>query len=133
MVFWSTVWDAIWWILTIFVCVVFLMALFSILGDLFRDRNLSGWYKALWLLFLIFLPFITVLVYLVARGNGMAERAQKETNEARVTVDEYILRSVAGGTAAAQIAQAKQLLDDGAITDEEFQQLKDAVLSSTTA
>ncbi len=128
MSFWSTIWDVIWWFFTIFVFVAYLIALFSIIGDLFRDRKLNGFAKALWLLFLIFLPFLTALAYLIFRGRGMGERAETQANEAKAATDEYI-RSVAGG-ATAEIAQAKQLLDSGAITEAEFQQLKQAALNA---
>lgn len=128
MSFWSTIWDVIWWFFTIFVFVVYLIALFSIIGDLFRDRKLNGVAKAVWLLFLIFLPFLTALAYLIFRGRGMGERAEAQANEAKAAADDYI-RSVAGGPAA-EIAQAKQLLDGGAITEAEFQQLKQAALSA---
>ena len=71
--FLSNIWDFIWMFFTIFVFFAWLMALFSIIGDLFRDRALSGIAKAIWLLFLIFIPFLTAIVYLIARGGGMAE------------------------------------------------------------
>lgn len=127
--FWTQIWDAIWWFLTIFVFVAYLMALFSIITDLFRDRDLSGWAKAVWFLFLIFLPFLTALVYLIARGSGMAERANKEALDAKKATDDYI-RSVAKSPAE-DIAQAKELLDSGTISAAEFEQLKAAALART--
>ena len=122
MLFFDTLWATIWSMFTIFVFVAYLIALFSILSDLFRDRQLNGWWKAVWLLFLVFLPFLTALVYLVVRGRGMGERAGSRAQEAKTATDDYI-RSVAGGPVH-EIAQAKQLLDDGAITEAEFQVLK---------
>ncbi len=127
MSFLSTIWDTIWWFFTVFVFIAYLMALFSIIGDLFRDKNLKGIYKAIWMLFLVFLPFVTAVVYLIVRGRGMGHRAERQVSEAQTATDEYI-RAVSGG-AAGQIAQAKQLLDDGAITPDEYQRLKDSVLS----
>ncbi|MCV7516981.1 SHOCT domain-containing protein [Micrococcus luteus] len=129
MDFWSTIWDAIWWFFTIFVFVAYLIALFSIISDLFRDRELSGVYKAIWLLFLIFLPFLTALVYLIFRGRGMGDRAERQGREAKAAADDYI-RTVAGGPAS-EIAQAKQLLDSGTISEAEFQSLKQSALDGS--
>lgn len=129
MDFWSTIWDAIWWFFTIFVFVAYLIALFSIISDLFRDRELSGVYKAIWLLFLIFLPFLTALVYLIFRGRGMGDRAERQAREAKAAADDYI-RTVAGGPAF-EIAQAKQLLDSGTISEAEFQSLKQSALDGS--
>ncbi|CAM3905515.1 MULTISPECIES: SHOCT domain-containing protein [Micrococcales] len=129
MDFWSTIWDAIWWFFTIFVFVAYLIALFSIISDLFRDRELSGVYKAIWLLFLIFLPFLTALVYLIFRGRGMGDRAERQAREAKAAADDYI-RTVAGGPAS-EIAQAKQLLDSGTISEAEFQSLKQSALDGS--
>lgn len=127
MSFWSTIWDTIWWFITIFVFVAYLMALFSIIADLFRDRKLGGVAKAVWFIFLIFLPFVTALVYLIARGRGMGERAAAQAQEAQAATDAYI-RQVAGG-ASAEIAEAKKLLDSGAITQSEFEALKAKALA----
>lgn len=127
MSFWTVIWDAIWWFLTAFVFIAYLMALFSIITDLFRDRKLNGFFKALWFLFLILVPLITALVYLIARGRGMGERSAAAYNEAKTAEENYI-RQVVGG-AGAEIAQAKQLLDDGAISQEEFDALKAKALA----
>jgi hypothetical protein len=122
--------------LTIFVFVAYLIALFSIIGDLFRDHKLNGawkalWFvfawKALWFVFLIFVPFLTALVYLIARGRGMGQRAAAQVQQAQEAQDQYI-RQVAGG-ATAEIAGAKQLLDSGAITQSEFEALKAKALA----
>lgn len=129
MTFWSTIWDVIWWFFTAFVFIAYLFALISIISDLFRDRKLNGFVKAVWLLFLVFVPFLTALVYLIFRGRGMGERAAEQVQQSRTVTDEYI-RSVAGDAGpAAEIAQAKALLDSGAITAEEFTSLKGAALS----
>lgn len=108
----------------IFIFFAYLMLLFSIITDLFRDRSLGGFAKAVWFIFLIFIPFLTALIYIIARGNGMAERNVKAAAQAEAATEDYI-RNVAGGaTPAAQIAHAKELLDSGAITKEEFEALK---------
>jgi len=130
MSFWTEIWDVIWWFLTIFIFVAYLMALFSIIIDLFRDHKLAGWAKAIWFVFLIFLPFLTAIVYLIARGGGMAERSRQQAAAAQSAADDYI-RSVSGGTPtpAAEIAHAKDLLDAGTIDQAEFEKLKQSALS----
>lgn len=133
MEFWSDFWDIIWWFVWAFVFIAYLFALFSIITDLFRDRELSGWWKAVWLIFLVVLPFVTALVYLIARGRGMAERSARSAAAARKAGDAYI-REVAGtASPGQQIAQAKALLDDGAISAEEFAALKDHALGQARA
>lgn len=122
-------WDFFWLLVWSFFFVAYLMLLFQIFGDLFRD-DMSGWFKALWVIFLIVAPFLGALVYLIARGRGMAERQAKQMRAAREQNDAYI-RDVAGGgkNATEQIASAKSLLDSGAITAAEFEQLKAKALS----
>jgi len=127
MSFLSTIWDFLWFFITIFVFVAYLMALFSIISDLFRDRALAGWAKAVWLIFLVFLPFLTALVYLIARGKGMGERAENTARQVQQAQEDYI-RQVAGGPAG-EIAEAKRLLDAGAISEEEYQALKAKALA----
>ncbi|MBP8918822.1 MAG: SHOCT domain-containing protein [Micropruina sp.] len=128
MPFWSTIWDAIWWFITAFIFIAYLMALFSIITDLFRDRELNGFLKAVWLIFLIFLPFLTALVYLIVRGKGMGERQVRQAEQLRAASDAYV-RSVAGGSPTSDIAEAKKLLDAGAITAEEYAKLKSDALA----
>lgn len=127
MSFWTAIWDTIWWFITFFIFIAYLMALFSIIADLFRDRKLGGFAKAVWFIFLIFLPFVTAIVYLIARGRGMGERAERQAKQFQQAQDDYI-RQVAGG-ATAEIAEAKRLLDAGAITPEEFAALKAKALA----
>ncbi|WP_347349981.1 SHOCT domain-containing protein [Intrasporangium sp.] len=126
--FLSHIWDFLWMFFAIFVFVAWLIALFSILVDLFRDRELSGWAKAVWLLFLMFVPFLTALVYLIARGRGMAGRATRQAQAQQDAAESYI-RSVAHAGPAAEIAQAKQLLDSGSITEAEFATIKARALA----
>ncbi len=130
MTFLHTFWDFLWMLFWAFAFVAYLFAIFAIIGDLFRDHKLNGWWKAVWIIFLIFLPFLTALVYLIARGKGMAERSAAAEAEARQATDDYIRRT-AGGSASPsdEIAKAKQLLDQGAITPEEFESLKARALS----
>ena len=108
------------------------MCLFWVLGDIFRSRDLGGGAKTLWVIFVIVLPWLGILVYLIARGHGMQERQLEQVKEAQEYQAAYI-KSVAGsssGDATSQIADAKGLLDTGAITQAEFDQLKAKALAS---
>jgi type VI protein secretion system component VasK len=127
----NSFWDWFWLLVWTFVFVMYLMVLFQIIADLFRDRELSGWWKALWIIFLIIFPFLAAFIYLIARGRGMAERHAGEMRQAQAATDQYI-RSVAtqGTSAADQIASAKSLLDSGAINQQEYEQLKAKALAS---
>lgn len=120
-------WDIVWFIFISFLFIAYLMILFSILGDLFRDKDTSGVVKALWVIALLVLPFLAALIYLIARGHGMAERSAKQAEELKKAQDEYI-RDVAGATPTEQIARAKELLDSGAISQGEYDKLKTKAL-----
>ena len=124
--FWSNLGSIFWYTLTIIIFVSYLMVLFSIVGDIFRDREMSGGLRAVWIVCLIFLPFITALIYLIVRGRGMTERAVAQAERNKAAADDYI-RSVAGSPAD-EIARAKALLDAGTISEAEFAQLKAAAL-----
>jgi hypothetical protein len=129
--FWSVIWVVIW----SFVFVAYLFVLFYILTDLFRDRELSGWFKAIWIICLIFVPYLTALVYIIARGRGMSERQMAAAREARSETDAYIKHVAATGgggggkSAADHITDAKALLDNGTINQAEFDQLKAKALA----
>lgn len=125
--FWGSIGDLIWWFLWAFVFFTYLIALFAVVGDLFRDHKLSGWWKAVWVIFLIFVPFLTLLVYLIARGKGMQERGAAQAREFKAAQDQYI-KSVATSSPAEEIAKAKALLDSGAITQAEFDSIKTKAL-----
>lgn len=124
----SNFWDFIWTAFLIFAFAVYLMILFSIITDLFRDTKLNGWYKALWILFLVWVPYITAFVYLIARGRGMAHR-QQESNERRREAASAYIRHAGGASPSAEIAQAKALLDSGTITQGEYETLKARALA----
>ena len=121
-------WDFFWFVLSFFLLMAYLVVLFHILTDLFRDRGTSGWIKAVWVLFLILLPLLTSLIYLIVRGAGMTERDRAAMQQAQRETDDYI-RTVAGASPADQIHRAKELLDAGAITPAEFETLKAKALS----
>lgn len=126
--FWSVIGIVLW----AFVFIAYLMVLFNVLIDLFRDQQLSGWWKAVWIVFLIFVPLLTALVYLIARGRGTADRHLAAARQAQGQQDAYI-RQVAGvqpgPSAAESIAKSKALLDEGAITQAEFDSLKAKALA----
>ena len=126
--FWGSFWDLIWWFLVAFIFIAYLFALFAIIGDLFRDHKLNGWFKAIWIIFLIFVPFLTALIYLIARGKGMAERGAAQAKELKAAQDQHI-RSVVSSSPAEEIAKAKTLLDSGALTQAEFDAIKAKALS----
>ncbi|MFI2366561.1 SHOCT domain-containing protein [Promicromonospora sp. NPDC019610] len=117
-------WDFFWLIVYSFFFVAYLMVLFQIVADLFRDHELSGWWKALWIIFLIFLPVLTALVYLIARGRGMAERSAAGLAQAQRDTESYIREVASGPSPSEQITSAKALLDAGTITPAEFERLK---------
>jgi type VI protein secretion system component VasK len=123
-------WDFFWLLVWSFFFVCYLMVLFQVIGDLFRDKELSGWWKALWIIFLIIFPFLALIIYLIARGRGMAERQAGEMRKAQVATDQYIQTVAGASNPAEQIASAKNLLDSGTITQEEFERLKQKALAS---
>jgi hypothetical protein len=124
--------DIFWSMLWFFFLFIWIVILFHVLTDLFRDHTLSGGVKTLWVLFLVFLPFLAVLVYVISRGKGMAERSAARQQQAQDQFEGYV-RSVATGDGTAapadQIAQAKQLLDAGTIDQAEFDRLKAKALA----
>ncbi len=122
-------WDFVWLLIWSFFFVAYLMVLFQIFGDLFRDRDLSGWAKAAWVIGLIIFPIIVMVIYLLARGEGMARRHTAEMRSARDSTDQYIQSVARRGAPADQIASAKKLLDSGVITQAEFDRLKAKALA----
>jgi hypothetical protein len=124
-------WDIVWFIVIFFAFATYLLVLFSIVADLFRDPQVSGGMKALWVVCLVFFTFITAIVYLIVRGRGMNERSTQKYAEARQAQEDYV-RSVAGASSTSapeQIAKAKELLDAGTISADEFAALKAKALA----
>jgi hypothetical protein len=124
----SNFWDFIWLILSTFVFIAYLMVLFQIVVDLFRNTEMGGGSKALWIIGLIFIPMLTAVVYIIANGGGMAKRQREAVERAKSDTDAYI-RQVAGKSPVEQIADAKTLLDAGTINAEEFARLKTKALA----
>ena len=122
--------QVLWSLLIIFFMVMFFMVFFMVVMDLFADKGLGGGKKAVWIIFLLIFPRITVLVYLIARGNSMAERRQAQMQAADEAQKAYIQNAVGSVSPADQIASAKALLDAGTISQEEFDQLKAKALAS---
>ena len=121
--------QAMWTMFVFFAWVLFFWLLFVVFGDLFRRHDIGGWAKAGWTIFVIILPFLGIFIYLIVNGRGMGERSMKEAQQAQDQMDTYV-RSVAGSSnPAEQIAKAKELLDSGTISQEEFDRLKAAALA----
>ena len=113
-----------------FMWILWFWLLFTVFGDLFRRHDVSGWGKAGWTVFVIVLPFLGVFIYLIAEGKGMAERNVKQAQQAQAQMDSYVRSVASSGSAAENIAKAKELLDSGAITQAEFEALKAKALAA---
>ena len=119
--------DVFWTMIIFFCWVAWIWVLIVIISDLFRRHDTSGWMKALWVIFLIVLPFLGVLIYLIANGSGMSRRQAESVRASQEQFDSYV-KSVSGG-GASELAKAKELLDSGAINQAEYDQLKAKVLA----
>ena len=122
-------WDIIWFIFIAYVFFAYLMVLFSVIGDIFRNRETSGFTKALWILLLIVIPFITLIVYLITHGSGMAERSSRQSQAIQAQQEAYVKNLAGTNSPADQVTQAKKLLDSGAISQPEYDSLKAKALS----
>ena len=120
--------DFFWLLVWAFVFTCYLIVLFQIVVDLFRDQDLSGWWKAIWIIFLIIVPILSALIYVIARGRGMAERHLAARGRGR-EADTYVPPIISISNPADQISSAQTLLDQGAITQAEFDQLKQKALA----
>ena len=126
--------DVVWTMFIFFAWVIWIALVIMVLTDAFRRRDLSGWGKAGWCLFVIFLPLLGVLIYLGVNGKGMAERNVQQAQAAQQQTDQYIRSVATGGSgAAAEIEKAKQLLDTGAIDAQEYEALKQRALAAGAA
>jgi hypothetical protein len=119
--------DVLWSMIIFFFWVIWIWIVVTVLLDVFRRNDIGGWAKAAWVVFVVILPWLGVLIYLIAQHDGMRERQVKEVQTQKHAFDEYV-RDAAGGSAA-EIAQAKQLLDSGTITQDEFEAIKAKALS----
>ena len=121
--------DVMWTMLVFFAWVIWFWLLITVFGDLFRRRDISGWGKAGWIIFVIVLPYLGVLVYLIAEHQGMADRNMQQAQAAQSQFDDYVKDVAAQSGPAGEIEKAKQLLDSGAISQAEFDSLKAKALS----
>jgi len=130
----NNTWDVIAWFFWMFIWIAYLMVIFSVIVDVFRDHTLGGWAKAAWILFIVFVPFVAVLVYVIARGHGMAMRQRygQSAPPTQGAADDYYA-SVMGGAGRTsvtdEISKAKALLDSGTITQAEYERLKASALA----
>jgi uncharacterized membrane protein YcjF (UPF0283 family) len=120
----------LWDMLVIFAFVIWFWLLITVFGDLFSRHDIGGWGKAAWIILVIILPYLGVFIYLIANGHGMGERAQTRAQAQRAEMDDYVRSVASSDTSADQIAKGKQLLDSGAITQAEFDQLKAKALAT---
>jgi Phospholipase_D-nuclease N-terminal/Short C-terminal domain len=121
--------DILWTTLIFFAWVIFIWIAITVLIDIFRRHDLSGWAKAAWVVFVVLLPWIGVLVYLIVNHEGMTERRYKDAADQQAQFDQYVRATAGSGGAAAEIEKAKKLLDDGAISQAEFDSIKAKALA----
>ena len=119
--------DVLWSMIIFFFWVIWIWIVVTVLIDVFRRDDIGGWAKAAWVIFVVILPWLGVLIYLIAQHDGMRERRVREVQAQQQAFDQYV-RDAAGGSAA-EIAQAKQLLDSGALTQDEFDAIKAKALA----
>ena len=125
-----TIWDFLVWIFWFYIVIACIWIFITVIVDVFRDDTLNGWMKALWVLFLVAVPFLAAFIYLIARGGSMARRNAERASEAQAA-NAYYIRDVAGASsAAAEIEKGKQLLDSGVISQAEFDTLKSKTLQA---
>ena len=122
--------EVFWTMLIFFAFVVWIWILFTVLADIFRRHDTSGFSKVLWIIFIIILPYLGVFIYLIAEHTGMTERAMKQQEAAQAQVDKYVQSVAAKGDPTEQITKAKGLLDSGTITQAEFDSIKQKALAS---
>lgn len=127
--FFSVFWD----ILIFMAWVIFIWIAITVLIDVFRRHDISGWAKAAWVVFVVILPWIGVLVYLIVNHDGMTERKAQEAQAAQAQFDQYVRTTAGSGGAASEIEKAKQLLDSGTITQQEFEAIKAKAVGASSA
>jgi hypothetical protein len=116
--------DIFWTMVVFFVWIIWIWLLITIIADVFRRRDASGFTKVLWIVFVILVPFLGVFVYLIVNHDGMAERGMQRARAQREQMDDYVRATAGSGGAAAEIERAKGLLDSGAITQQEYDAIK---------
>ncbi|HYB30120.1 MAG TPA: PLDc N-terminal domain-containing protein [Solirubrobacteraceae bacterium] len=124
--------NVLWDILIIFAWILFIWIAIVVFTDIFRRRDISGWAKAAWVVLIVILPWIGVLIYLIANHDGMAERSEKQTRAAQASFDEYVRQTAGKGGPASEIDTAKSLLDAGTINQAEFDAIKAKALGGAS-
>lgn len=122
-------WELMWTIVVSFLFVAYLMLLFQILGDLFRDSSMGGFAKALWIVFLFVAPFLSALIYVIARGEGMTRRNREREERMAEETEKYVRRVAGRPTPEEQIQSARTLLAEGEISESEYERLKSMALA----
>jgi hypothetical protein len=122
--------GAFWTVFEIFLWIIWIWILIYVFIDIFRSHDLSGWAKALWFIFVLFIPLIGVLVYLIARGGEMQQRAQQQAQQQDQEVRRYIQQTANEGNSADQLTKLADLRDRGVITADEFDREKAKILAS---
>ena len=123
--------NILWTLIIFFAWVIYIWIAITILVDVFRRRDISGWGKAGWVILIIVVPFLGILIYLLANHDGMADRNVKQVQQNQQQFDEYVRQTAGSGGPAAEIDKAKQLLDSGAITQAEFDSIKQKALAGS--
>jgi hypothetical protein len=121
--------DVLWSMVIFFAFIIWIWLLITVFADVFRRRDIGGGMKAVWIIFVILLPYLGVLIYLIAEHNGMADRSEAQMQQMKAQQDDYIKSVASSASPADQIAQAKGLLDSGAITQAEFDAIKAKALA----
>ncbi len=119
-----TFWDAMWSMVAFFLWVLWFWLLFTVFGDLFRRHDIGGGSKTLWTIFVIVAPFLGTFIYLIAEGKSMGERQVERVRAAQTQMDDHVRAVASSGSVATEIAKAKELLDNGTLTQAEFDQIK---------
>jgi hypothetical protein len=122
--------DVMWSMFVFFMWILWFWLLFTVFGDLFSRHDISGWAKAGWAVFVIILPFLGVFIYLIAEGKAMGERAAQRAQSQKTQMDDYVRSVASSESPTAEIAKGKDLLDKGAITQAEYDQLKARALAT---
>jgi hypothetical protein len=121
--------DVLWTMVIFFLWIVWFWLLFTVFADIFRRRDISGWGKAAWIVFTILVPFLGVFIYLITQSDEMAQRNLDQARAQQTQFDDYVRQTAGSGGAAAEIDKAKQLLDSGAITQAEYEAIKQKALA----
>jgi hypothetical protein len=122
--------DVMWSMFVFFMWILWFWLLFTVFGDLFSRHDIGGWAKAGWTVFVIILPFLGVFIYLIAEGKAMGERAAQRAQAQQAQVDDYVRSVASSDSATSEIAKGKELLDKGAITQAEYDQIKAKALAT---